>query len=91
MACAISQLVVILAVFGKLTLTRLIWNWLLFNFFWTLTHFICLLLQTEAPDTRLWDEYSINNVYVFAACYGLILAVILKKPPSNTENFSAKP
>ena len=67
-------------------------NWFFFNFFWTLNHFLCLLLQVEAPDSRLWDDYHINNVYLFAACYGLIMALMLRRAPTaSTERFSSSP
>lgn len=82
-ANCISQLVLFLGVFGKLSLPQIIFNTFLYNFLWNLNHFLCAHLQTISPDTRIFDDYLISNVYLFAACYALALSLILKKPTSQ--------
>lgn len=42
-----------------------------------------MFLQTISPDTRIFDDYQISNVYLFAACYSIVLSLILKSPPTN--------
>jgi hypothetical protein len=79
-ANCISQLVVFLGVFGKISITQIVFHTILYNICWNLNHFLCALLQINSPDTRIFDDYQISNVYLFAACYSLMLCLILKKP-----------
>jgi hypothetical protein len=83
LANAIAQLVVILALFGKLNAVQIIINSFLFNFIWNLNHFLCVLLATKSPDSRFFDDYQISNVYLFAACYGLVVSFILRSPETS--------
>lgn len=82
-ANCISQLVVFLGVFGRLSLPQIIFNTFFYNFLWNLSHFLCSYLQTIGPDTRIFDDYLISNVYLFGACYALALSLILKKNSSQ--------
>jgi hypothetical protein len=79
-ANCISQLVIFLGFFGKLSIPQIVFNTILYNICWNLNHFLCILLQTSGPDTRIFDDYQISNVYLFAACYSIVLCLILKKP-----------
>lgn len=80
MANCISQLVVYLAIFGKLTIPQIVINTLFYNILWNLNYFLCALLQINSPDTRIFDDYQISHVYLFASSYSLVLSLILKKP-----------
>ena len=82
-ANCISQLVVFLGVFGRLSLPQIIFNTFLYNFLWNLSHFLCSHLQTIGPDTRIFDDYLISNVYLFGASYALALSLILKRSSSQ--------
>ena len=76
LASCISQLVVTLSVFGKLNIVQLIINNILFNFMWTLNFFVCVLLQENGPDSRIFDDYQIGMVYLFGACYGIMVSMV---------------
>ena len=90
LANVISQLVVFLAVFGRVSYGQIIMHSFGFNFVWNLNHFLCVLLAGTSPDSRLFDDYQISNVYLFAACYGLLVALLLNKPPTaQTADFSS--
>lgn len=80
LANAISQLVVILALFGKLNAIQIVINSIGFNFLWNLNHFLCAYLASISPDNRFFDDYQISNVYLFAACYGIAVSFILRNP-----------
>jgi hypothetical protein len=80
LANAISQLVLMLGVYGRLSLPQIIIGSLLFNFSWNLCHFLCVLLAWTGPDPRLFDDYQITSVYLFAASFGLIVGQMLNKP-----------
>lgn len=84
MANAISQLVTALALFGRLNPAQIILNSFGFNFCWNLNYFLCAFLATDSPDSRFMDDYQINSIYLFAACYGIIASLILKQPATST-------
>lgn len=89
-ANAIAQLVALLALFGKMNTGQIIINCVGFNIFWTLTYFLCALLAKVSPDVRIYDDYQINCVYLFAGCYGLVAGQFLKRPePSRTPEFAS--
>lgn len=78
-ANCISQLVMVLGVFGRLSMLQVVFNSILYNIAWNLCHFLCAMLQMNGPDTRIFDDYQISNVYLFAACYSLIVGLLLPK------------
>jgi len=80
LANAISQLVMAFALFGKLTPSQIVVGSFLFNFAWNLNHFLCILLNLSSPDHRIFDDYQISSVYLFAASFGIIVCQLLKKP-----------
>lgn len=90
LANAIGQLIVILGVLGRLSLAQLVLHSTLFNVCWNLNHFLCVLLSTNSPDSRFFDDYQITSVHLFSATYGLLLIVFLKGPPTaQTPCFSS--
>jgi hypothetical protein len=76
-ANCISQLVMLLGVFGRLSMAQVAFNTIFYNIAWNLCHFLCAMLQMNGPDTRIFDDYQISNVYLFAACYSLIVGVLV--------------
>jgi len=80
LANAISQLALAMGLLGKLTPPQIVLNSLLFNFAWNLNHFLCALLQQNCPDQRLYDDYQISSVYLFAASFGIMVSILIKKP-----------
>nr|BAK02534.1 predicted protein [Hordeum vulgare subsp. vulgare] len=80
MVNSISQLVMLLGVFGRLNAIQIVLNTIIYNITWNLCHFLCANLQLQGPDSRIFDDYQISNVYLFASCYSLILLLILKSP-----------
>lgn len=89
-ANSISQLVMLLGVFGKLSAVHVVVNTILYNITWNLCHFLCILLEINSPDTRIFDDYQINNVYLFAACYALVLSLIMKSHPKKSLSHSSQ-
>lgn len=87
MANSIAQLVSLLALYGRLNPAQLFFNSLGFNFAWNLNHFLCCFLVTHSPDSRLFDDYQISNVYLFAAAYGLVASSLIKSPLSALSQF----
>jgi hypothetical protein len=79
---SISQLVVLLSMLGKLSYLQLVTFSFFYNFLWPLNHYAMLNIQNKSPDLRFFDDYQISSVYLFAACFGTITMLILKKPPN---------
>jgi hypothetical protein len=77
---SISQLTVMLGLYGRLSPMQLLLQSILYNLLWNLNFFLNILLKNSSPDTRLYDDYQIANVYLFAGAYGLIVSFLLKKP-----------
>jgi hypothetical protein len=77
---SISQLTVMLGLYGRLTPMQIVIQSILYNFLWNLNFFLNILAKNSSPDTRLFDDYQIANVYLFAGAYGLIVSFLLKKP-----------
>ena len=78
MANAISQLVCYLIIYGKLNLGQITINTIIYNISWNLNHFLCILILRQSPDQRIFDDYQISNVYLFAAVYGVFF--VLRNP-----------
>lgn len=78
---SISQLVVLLSLFGKLNIAQLASFSFLYNFAWNFNCYSLFNVQNKAPDLRFYDDFQINSVYLFAGCFGLIPTIVLKKPP----------
>jgi len=93
LANAISQLVLMLGLFGKITPPQIVISSLLFNFSWNLNHFLCAMLQQNGYDQRLFDDYQISSVYLFASTFGIAASLVMKKPFASRyfshSNFSA--
>lgn len=80
LANSIAQMVVLLAIFGRLNPAQLIVNSLVYNLLWNLNYFLCAFLVMDSPDSRIADDYQITTVYLFAATYGLIVSFLLPAP-----------
>lgn len=78
-ANCISQLVMLMGVFGRLNVAQVVLNTIVYNISWNLCHFLCAKLVTVGPDTRIFDDYQISNVYLFASCYALTVSLLLPK------------
>ena len=72
MANAISQLSCYLIVYGKLNCGQIVLNTIIYNVAWNFNHFLCIAMLKESPDLRIFDDYQISNVYLFAGAYGII-------------------
>lgn len=90
LANSIAQLVTALALFGRMNPVQVIINSFGFNFCWNLNYFLCAFLAIDSPDSRIYDDYQINSIYLFAACYGLIASFFLRQPATAlTPEFSS--
>lgn len=80
---AISQLVVFYGVYQKLNVAQTFLFSVMFQVFWTLNfHLNAQLVANQPDDTkRLFDDYTINQVFLFGAVFGLVVSFINKKPP----------
>ena len=79
---AISQLVVLLAVYGRLSGIQLVAFSFLFNIGWSLNHYALMNLEGKSPDGRFYDDYTISSVYLFGASAGIFTLIFTKKPPA---------
>ena len=91
--CAVSQLVVLLGVFGRINFVQLIIFSLTYDLAWSLNNYAVFNIQGKSPDSRFYDDFQISTVYLFAACFGIFASVFLKKPPIDSSyehsNFSS--
>jgi len=69
-------------IIGKINVIQVIILSFLYNFVWNLNHFLCVLVQMNGPDVRIFDDYQISNVYLFAGSFAIAATLILKRPPS---------
>ena len=88
LANAISQMVVMLAILGKMNIVQFLLHSITYNIAWTFNYFLCIKLQNISPDERVFDDYQISMVYLFGACYGLVMSMVNPKPPL-VEQFSS--
>ena len=92
LSAAISQMFVVLVVIGKISLFDIVLNSIFFNFSRNLCRFLCVRLESISPDSRIFDDYAINNVWIFGAFYDVIWALLLRKPTtSSTGSYSSSP
>lgn len=87
MACAISQLVMYTALIGRLSIAQTVIGSICYILGWNFVHMLCVSIQRAAPDTRLFDDYQINNVYLFAGAFGLAMTILIKNPPTFDLEF----
>jgi hypothetical protein len=80
---AISQLVMFTALIGRFSVMQIAATSLFYNFSWNLCHMLCVSIQRGSPDARIFDDFAISNVYLFAACFGLVVTWLIKAPPST--------
>ena len=80
---AISQLVVFYGIFQKINAGQVFLFSALFQVFWTLNYALNVMLSGNAPDSkkRVFDDYAISQVFLFGSVFGLIVALLNKKPP----------
>lgn len=78
--CAISQLLLYVAVIGRMQVYKTILISFFFIFCWNLNYALCINLLKMSPDARFFDDYSISMVYVFGGCVTLLVALDV---PSN--------
>ena len=81
--CAISQLVVLLAIYGRMSMIQLATFSSLFNIGWSLNHYALLNVQSKAPDLRFFDDCQISSVYLFGAVFGVFVFIFMKRPPKE--------
>jgi hypothetical protein len=79
LANSISQLIGLLALFGRLSPSQIVLGSLLCNLAWNLNHYLCVLLLQISPDNRLFDDYLINSVYLFGGAYALMASSLVHK------------
>jgi len=85
---SISQLILAVGLIGKLSCLQFIIGSFLFNFCWNLNHFLCIMIQIVSSDNRIFDDYQISCVYLFAATFGLVICK-LSKNAELTNHFSS--
>lgn len=86
---SISQLVVLLALLNKLSAIQLATFSFFYNFAWNLNQYLLINIQNKSPDLRLFDDYSIASVYLFAAGFGFIAMLLIKKPNSDDNQIES--
>lgn len=89
---AISQLVVFYGLFQKLNIAQVFFLSIFYQVCWTLNYYLNVELSRYQPDPsrRFFDDYAINQVFLFASVFGLIVCLINKKPPKDDLRFGRK-
>lgn len=70
--CAISQLLIYVAVIGRMQIYKTIVVSFLYVVFWNLNYFLCVAMLKLSADSRFFDDYSISMVYVFGGFVALL-------------------
>lgn len=78
--CAISQLLLYIAVNGRMQVYKTILVSFFFILCWNINYALCIYVLKMSPDSRFFDDYSISMVYVFGGCVTLLVALDV---PSN--------
>lgn len=85
---SIAQLLTFFVFIGKMNISQIIVNSICFNILWNLNLFLCAHLSTISPDKRIFDDYQINAVYMFASVYAGILSRYFLRKPKTEETTS---
>jgi hypothetical protein len=85
---SIAQLLAFLIFHGRMNISQIVVNTLGFNIIWTLNLFLCAHLSTISPDKRIFDDYQINAVYLFAFVYSSVISRFFLKKPKTEETTS---
>jgi len=83
--CAVSQLVVLLSIFGRINFVQVIIFSLSYDAAWSLNNYAVFHVQGKSPDSRFYDDFQVSTVYLFAACFGIFASLLLKKPPIDSS------
>ena len=92
--CATSQLLLYVAVIGRIQTYNIIVLSFIYIVFWNLNYFLCVYLLKLSPDSRFFDDYSISMVYVFGGFVALLASfdsnsrLIIKKVKHSTKIYS---
>lgn len=78
--CAISQLLMHIAVIGRVQIYKSIFVSVVFIIFWNINYFLCIAVFKLSPDSRFFDDYSISMVYIFGGFVALLVSLDV---PSN--------
>jgi hypothetical protein len=80
---AISQLVTFYAIYQKVHVGQIFILSVIFQIFWNLNFALNILVARNQPESldRFFDDYLINQVFLFGSVFGLVVALINKKPP----------
>jgi hypothetical protein len=78
--CAISQLLLYVAVIGRMQIYKTILTSFIFIICWNVNYALCVSVLKTSPDSRFFDDYSISMVYLFGGCASLLVSVDV---PSN--------
>jgi hypothetical protein len=89
---AISQLVVFYGLYQKLNIAQVFFLSIFYQVCWTLNYFLNVEVSRYQPDPnrRFFDDYAINQVFLFAAVFSLVVCLITKKPPKDDLRFGRK-
>ena len=58
--CAVSILISLLSVFGRLNFIQLVLFVLFYNVAWTLNKYAVLNVQSKSPDVRFYDDFQVS-------------------------------
>jgi hypothetical protein len=82
---AISQLIVFYALYQRLNAGQIFFFSIFYQVAFTLNYYLNAQLSTVQPDSlkRFFDDYAINQVFLFGAVFGLVVSLLCKKPPAS--------
>lgn len=84
----IAQLVMFTGLIGRVSALQTVIISTIFNIIWNLNHFLCVTVFTNSPNKSIFDDYQISNVYLFGACFGIVLSLFLPKEVKLNPSFS---
>jgi hypothetical protein len=89
---AVSQLVVFYGLYQKFNIAQIFFFSLFYQVLWTLNFHLNVQLSVSQPDPtkRFFDDYAINQVFLFASVFSIVVCLLNKKPPKEDLKFGRK-
>lgn len=78
--CAISLLLVQLAMVGRLKVYTTLYSSLTLILGWNANYALCVSLMRRSADVRFFDDYSVGMVYLFGGVAALLISLDVKSP-----------
>ena len=89
---AVSQLVVFYGLYQRFNIAQIFFFSLFYQVLWTLNFHLNVEVSRYQPDQnhRFFDDYAINQVFLFASVFSIVVCFLTKKPPKEDLRFGRK-